>query len=440
MNELNGIDGSQDTLAGHKTFLLVAAAVVILAALSRFWASPLSAGPDIAQFWAFAQVFGEHGLDFYQYADATDGTFPYWGWGYVYPPLWLLILKLGSLATPDSFASVQVIDESWRIAAKTPIILSDLAIGGLIFWAVPGSRWKKLLFSTIWLLHPTGWYESAVFGQFDAIAAAFLLASVILFSRGHLKLGFLFAGLAVLTKQHTFLPVVMVLAVVLQQTGFRAFARNCSVMAGVILVFSIPFLTTGNVRDYLEALFLPGWSPDYQQPLCYAFSGSSSLLTHLHNSYGWDTRGFMDYNTPVMAVAMLTALALTRFRAVTLAQAALVGALLFIGLNYQVNYQYLVIYIPLAILVAGQATDLWHKLISIGLAILPAVWMWMFDVSFWFYAYHPQHFDVRDTLDKIGLTNYMSSDLPYVVFALCLMFVCLAYVVATFLFWHRDNE
>ena len=99
-----------------------------LAAFFRFWAAPLSAGPDIAQFWAFAQVFETHGLDFYQHADATDSSFPFLGWAYVYPPIWLLILWLCSLATPGSFASAEVIDESWRLAMKTPIIMADLAI------------------------------------------------------------------------------------------------------------------------------------------------------------------------------------------------------------------------------------------------------------------------------------------------------------------------
>ncbi len=425
---------------GLKSFIFVFAAVFGLAAFFRFWAAPLSAGPDVIQFWAFAQVFASHGLDFYNYADATDGSFPYWGWAYVYPPVWLLILRIGSLITPGSFASTKMIDESWRLAVKTPIILADLAIGALIYWAVPGSKWKKLLFASIWLFHPTGWYESAVFGQFDAIATAFLLASVILFGRHNYKLGFLFAGLAVMTKQHTFLPVAMMLIIVLQQIGIRAFIKNGLVMAGVILIISIPFLTTGNFRAYAEALFLPGWSPDYQKPLCYAFSGSASLLTYLHDVHGWETSEWLNYNTYVLAAAMLAATGLTVRRKLTITQAALIGILLFIAINYQVNYQYLIIYIPLAILVAAQSANKLQRAVSLGIAILPAVWLWLFDVSFWFRSYLPAHTNVISMFDRIGWVNYLSSDKPYVIFAVALMLICLAYVLATFIFWHRKKE
>ncbi|MBM3132378.1 MAG: hypothetical protein FJZ95_05030, partial [Chloroflexi bacterium] len=134
--------------------ILLLGAVFVLAAFFRFWAAPLSSGPDVAQFWAFADAFHEHGLDFYQYADATGEGFPYWGWGYVYPPVWLLILGIARFAAPSSFASTEVIDTSWRVAAKTPIIMADLAIGALIYWAVPGSRTRKLIFASLWLFHP----------------------------------------------------------------------------------------------------------------------------------------------------------------------------------------------------------------------------------------------------------------------------------------------
>jgi len=53
---------------------------------------------------------------------------------------------------------------------------------------VPGSKRRKVLFACLWLLHPTAWFESGVFGQFDAIAAAFLLTCVILLIKGNDRL------------------------------------------------------------------------------------------------------------------------------------------------------------------------------------------------------------------------------------------------------------
>ncbi len=55
----------------HKFCYLVLGVALVLAVLVRFWAAPLSAGPDVAQFCAFAKVFQSHGLDFYRYTDGT---------------------------------------------------------------------------------------------------------------------------------------------------------------------------------------------------------------------------------------------------------------------------------------------------------------------------------------------------------------------------------
>ena len=63
--------------------------VIAAAAWIRFWAVPLSTGPDVAQFWGFAEIFRLHGLDFYRYAYGSGELLPYQGWSFVYPPIWL---------------------------------------------------------------------------------------------------------------------------------------------------------------------------------------------------------------------------------------------------------------------------------------------------------------------------------------------------------------
>ena len=76
--------------------------IFIIAAFIRIWAAEISSGPDVAQFWAFAKVFQNHGLDFYRYADAQLAIFPVKGWGFVYPPVWLLITRLSLFFSPSS--------------------------------------------------------------------------------------------------------------------------------------------------------------------------------------------------------------------------------------------------------------------------------------------------------------------------------------------------
>jgi hypothetical protein len=413
-----------------RPWLFAALAVLLMAAAAfiRFWAAPVSAGPDIGQFWGFAGLFESHGLDFYRYADGTDPSLPVNGWGFVYPPVWLCILRIALLASPGSVATADMIDTSWRLAMKAPIITADLAIGGLLLWAIPGSRVKKLLFATLWLLHPASWYNSAIFGQFDAIAAALLLASLIMFVKGRDRPGFVLATLAVLTKQHTALPALFMIASVTRQITRRRLIENCAIACGIFLAFSLPFLFTGSAAGYLRALFLPAQAPTYQVPLVYTFSGSGAIITYLNQEFGWTTEHLLKYNSIVLAAGIAAAFALCYVKKVRLEQAALIGILLFVGIFYRVNYQYLVIYIPLAVYGLAVSRGWSERGMVMLLIAIPASWVFMFDVSFWFRVFTPLNSQAQTILDRIGMTNYVP-DVVYVSLAAGLMVTSLAYVV-----------
>lgn len=413
--------------------------VLALAAFFRFWAAPLSAGPDVAQFWAFAKVFQDHGLDFYRFADASLDIFSYHGWGFFYPPIWLLTLGLALLFVPSSMVAEHMIDTSWRIAMKSPIIVADLAIGMLIYWAVPGSRLRKLLFASLWLFHPTAWYESAVFGQFDAIAAAFLLSSVIMLMRGKDRMAFLLAGLAVMTKQHTLIPIALMVVISARYMIKRRFLTNCSILVGTVILLSIPFLVTGNFYSYVHSLFFPGSTPGYQNPLVFAFSGSGALLTYLNNVFGWETSGLLAFSIPLLVITLIITAVLSYKKAITPLQGALVGFLVFISLFYRVNYQYMVILIPLAILQASRTHYRSERVFALVLAMLPAAWLWITNIPFWFNDHDPTYPWVTPILGRIGLQERYLPDYAYVSLAVVLMCLSLAYVVLTFLRWHQPK-
>jgi len=441
----------------NKIYILALGLALVLAALCRFWAAPISAGPDVVQFWAFAKVFQIHGLDFYRYADATAAFFPFKGWGFVYPPIWLLLLGLALLAAPTSTAPQvihvivdrslppgmlihAIVDSGWQLAMKTPIIVADLAIGCLLYWAVPGSRLRKLLFACLWLFHPTSWYESAVFGQFDAVAAAFLLAAIILLERGRDWLAFLLAGLAVMTKQHTLVPIAVMAVIFARQMNWQRLASNFAIFAGVVIIISIPFLLTGNFSAYASSLFLPGQAPGYQIPLVYAFSGIGALLTYLQEIFGWATSGLLPFTIPIMFIAIVAVAVLSYRRTITLAQGALVGFLALLSFSYQVNYQYLIVYIPLALLVAAQTQYRGERVLTLVLALLPAVWLWLADVPSWFNYLNPTSPWVNLILARIGLTTSQLPDYAYVSLALAIMGLSIAYVVCVFTRWHNSTS
>ncbi len=424
------------SVASSTLHFWVLATVLIGATFIRLWAAPLSSGPDVAQFWAFAKMFHLRGLDFYRYADANLTIFPFKGWGFVYPPIWLLILGIALMVTPLSSATNVMVDPGWRMAMKAPIIIADLAIGMLIYWAVPGSKWRRLVFASLWLFHPTAWFESAVFGQFDAIAAALLLASVIMIIKGKDRLAFLFAGLAIMTKQHTFFAVAMIAIICLRQMTRSRIITNCAIAAGVAAVLSIPFLITGNLASYARALFLPGSQPGYQNPLFFSFGGIGALLTHLHNVFGWETANLLSFAVLAMAVAMIITAIFSYRRQITPLQGALAGTLLFVALFYRVNYQYLIIYIPLAILLAARTKHKGEKYFALALAILPGAWVWLANMPWWFHNFEP-FYQVSPMLARIGLLDRYFPDFAYVSFAVILMCISIAYVVLMFIKWSR---
>ena len=393
----------------------------------------------MAQFWSFAQLFKEHGLDFYRYYGGTEPINPWQGWGYVYPPIWLLLLGLALLAAPMAAAGQDFVDTAWRVAVKAPIIAADLAIGVLLYIAVPGSNWKKTFFAALWLLNPVAWYESAVFGQFDAIAAAFLLGSVILLERGHDRWALAAAALAVMTKQHTLIPVAFMMVVTLRIMPWRRFAGNLAVFGGVVIALSVPFLLTGNIDEYTRAVLLPGQSPGYQDPLVYAFSGSGALFTYLHNELGWETAGWLQYNTPILVVALIVGLAIASARNISPLRAMLIGILLFIAIFYRINYQYLIVYLPLAILAVSRTSYISERLLGLGLVLFPSVWLWYFNVSFWFNYLTPVYPYASTVLSRIGWAGEdIPADRVYVIIALCIMALSLAYAIFAFTRWRAS--
>jgi hypothetical protein len=349
--------------------------------------------------------------------------------------VWLLLLRAALLAVPNSFANNDMIDSSWRLAEKTPIIAADLAIGILLFWAIRGGKLKKLFFAFLWLFHPTAWYNSAVFGQFDAIAAALLLASVILLERGKDRWAFGIAALAVLTKQHVLIPVLMMAAVSIHKLGWRRLMQDAGIFAGVTAAFSIPFMVTGNIVPYINSVVFPGQMPDYQTPLMYAFSGGGSLLTYLHETLGWNTQGIFKYFIPVFIMSVFILLYFSYKKKITPSQAALAGFLIFLCTNYRINYQYLVIYIPLALWVAGTTKFKFECVFNTAMALAPAVWLWMFNTAFWFYYAKPENLQVMPLLEKLGLYKLDVPDYAYVTLALVLMGLFITDIVLAYTIW-----
>lgn len=132
---------------------------------------------DIGSFQSWALTLARYGPGgFYEHAGFAD-YIP----GYLYV-LWLVGLvsqALGDLtgASPFSFAAGLI---------KVPAIVFDLAVGYLIYRALrpwSGER-AALTGAALFLFNPVTWYESALWGQVDAVGTFVLLCAVLLLVAG----------------------------------------------------------------------------------------------------------------------------------------------------------------------------------------------------------------------------------------------------------------
>jgi len=100
-----------------------------------------------------------------------------------------------------------------------------------------------------------------------------------------------------------------------------------------------------------------------------------------------------------------------------------------------VNYQYLIVFIPLALLLASRTQFKFERIFALVIAILPAVWVWLDDVPWWFHNMSPDFYWPNRILAHIGLPDRYLPDWTYVAFACLLMCTGLAYTVLVFTRW-----
>jgi hypothetical protein len=157
---------------------------------------------------------------------------------YPYPPMIAyLLLVVHELLSFFGASYVNLI-------LKFPAIFADILIGILAFIFVKGKAGYgvALLAAALTLLN---FVDSALWGQYDSIVALFMVLAIIMALRRNLPLSWIFAALAILTKQTAiiFLPALFVLSI--RQGQFRKLAIGFVAFATVILLFWIPFLNSG---------------------------------------------------------------------------------------------------------------------------------------------------------------------------------------------------
>src|SRR5207253_10476228 len=144
--------GEVTALAKHSRFIAILASGLLLRVLLAFVLFPKQGfSTDMQLFAGWATTLARVGPGAF-YATATGADYPP---GYMYF-LWLL----GSAPAA-----------ALPLLLKMPAILADLGIAAVLYWA--GRRWlgqrAGVIAAALYLFIPVTWYDSALWGQVDAV-------------------------------------------------------------------------------------------------------------------------------------------------------------------------------------------------------------------------------------------------------------------------------
>jgi hypothetical protein len=168
---------------------------------------------DLGSFVAWSLNMAENGPGrFYETAGFAD-----------YPPAYLYVLWLvGTLARGlESLLGVAAADAA-RVLIKIPPMLADLGIGYLLYRMArrwfrhrPDAESLAIGAAAIYLVNPVAWYDSALWGQVDAVGALVMLVALALLVAGHSEGATAATVVAGLVKPQFGLVLLPLLAVVL---------------------------------------------------------------------------------------------------------------------------------------------------------------------------------------------------------------------------------
>jgi hypothetical protein len=141
-----------------------------------------------------------------------------------YPPGYLYVLwSIGVLATPVGALVGVPSGDAVVLLLKLPPIAADLAIAALLYWA--GRRWfgdrTGLVAAALYLFIPVTWYDSAIWGQVEAVGTLVMLAALVLLIEGWSEPAAALAIAAVLVKPQNAICLVVLIPVLLRRHLIR---------------------------------------------------------------------------------------------------------------------------------------------------------------------------------------------------------------------------
>lgn len=169
---------------------------------------------------------------------------------------------------PWIWAALGVLDSGLRttspghpalnVLMKLPATLADFGLAAIVWWWLSrrgeaGPAWAAAGAVAV-LLAPVVIYDSALWGQFEAIYVLPALLATVLAARGRNDAAAVFAAIALMTKPQALPLMVPLAAWFLATSGWRGVLRAAVVGGVVIVVLWLPFVPSGGVAAYLAGL------------------------------------------------------------------------------------------------------------------------------------------------------------------------------------------
>ncbi len=208
-------EGVRELRAQARGFLAVAAAGLGLRLVLAYLVFPgKGLAADLGFFESWTRTLTEVGPGSF-YASAASANYPP-----VYPAiLWLV----GLLAHPLAAVTGASLDQAIVDLLKLPAIVADLLIALVLYRA--GSRWfgrgAGSIAAALYLFIPVTWYDSALWGQVDAVGTLVMLGALVLLVEGWSEAAAAMGALSLLVKPQDAIVLVVIAPVLVRRHLLR---------------------------------------------------------------------------------------------------------------------------------------------------------------------------------------------------------------------------
>jgi len=202
-------------IARHRPFLAVLAGGLLLRLALAYVVFPGEGlASDLGLFQGWATTLARVGPASF-YAAAPSANYPP---GYLYV-LWFLGAAGGPVGAVFGISSEQAV----LLLLKVPAIAADVAMAILLYRAA--GRWfggrAGLMAAALYLFIPVTWYDSALWGQVDAVGSLVMLAALVLLVEGWSEPAAGLATLGVIVKPQDAICLVVVLPILVRRHLLR---------------------------------------------------------------------------------------------------------------------------------------------------------------------------------------------------------------------------